>query len=86
MQPNGEIPRRVLAVLASLRMEAERLWERAPRVSRSIADALISVAECYGLQRELALGYMTRGDTLRYLGSTPRRLTSSRWRAKDTWP
>jgi CHAT domain-containing protein len=55
-----------------LRTEAERLWDRAPRVSLVLADAMISVAECYELPAELALGHLTRGDSLRYLGEHAR--------------
>src|ERR671936_1384135 len=61
----------VAPLLRLLRSEAERSWTIDPRVSLRCADALIDAARLVGERSQLALGLMTRADSLRFLGRYP---------------
>jgi CHAT domain-containing protein len=59
------------ALLRRLRAEAERLWGSDPRLALRCAEALVQAARLAGRPEQVALGLMTKGDSLRFLGRYP---------------
>src|SRR5690349_6633234 len=65
------LPDEVAAVVVErLKQEADRYWYIDYHRSLELADRIITVGECRGDMRQIALGLMARGDALKLLGRT----------------
>jgi len=51
-----------------LKQEAERLWSSIPNRSLELADRIIAIGRARGDERQMALGLMSRGDYLKFVG------------------
>jgi CHAT domain-containing protein len=55
-------------VVDRLKQEAERLWSSIPNRSIELADRIIAIGQARGDARQTALGLMSRGDYLKFIG------------------
>jgi CHAT domain-containing protein len=55
-------------VIERLKQEADRHWYIDPRCSLELADRIVSIGQRRNDNRQIALGFMARGDALRFLG------------------